>query len=298
TMSNASPLQRVRDGQSAVELIHTSHSNWPLPPHRATLNVLRISVLDSSFNPPTLAHLALLDVSAPGQDGEYDAKLLLLSVRNADKVLKPSDATYNQRLDMMTMLAQDVDANKPHLQRNVAVAIIDEPVFVRKSSILRSFLIQHITSLVRDVGQPPRIPQISLAFLMGLDTVTRLLTPSYYSEPMIPVLRRFLSPAPDDDGSMVICATRSMTSLGISTTDEDVKIKLDLGREFLDSGRIAMIDLPEGIERLSSSEIRQKIGEEDPAWKVMVTQRIAGYIQECGLYRHLHSSEAATVELP
>ncbi|TFK49564.1 Nucleotidylyl transferase [Heliocybe sulcata] len=286
--SHVSALQRVKDGQSAVELIFASHPNWPLPLSGVSPECLRVSVLDSSFNPPTLAHLALLNASAPGQDGAYDAKLLLLSVRNADKALKPSDATYSQRLDMMTLLAQDVDADRPPSQRNVAVAIIDEPVFVRKSLILRSFLSQHIPSLVRDLHSP-RIPQLSLAFLMGLDTVTRLLTPSYYSEPMLPVLRRFLSSSPDGDGSSVVCANRSMTSLGVSSTDEDVKTKLDLGREFLDSGRIAMIDLPEGIEKLSSSEVRQKIGAGDEAWKGMVTQEIAGYIAEHKLYWTMHN---------
>jgi nicotinamide-nucleotide adenylyltransferase len=76
--------------------------------------------LDSSFNPPTLAHLALAKAPAPpprsgGAIGEikdessgYDAHLLLLSIRNADKPLKPGDATHLQRLEMMFFFAQDI----------------------------------------------------------------------------------------------------------------------------------------------------------------------------------------------
>ncbi|EPQ52680.1 Nucleotidylyl transferase [Gloeophyllum trabeum ATCC 11539] len=283
--SHEAALQRVKEGLTPVELIYVSNLEWPFRAGRTSSNILRISVLDSSFNPPTLAHLALLDAAAPDEGEEYDAKLLLLSVRNADKVLKPSDATYGQRLDMMTLLAQEVDANRPPSNRNVAVAIIDEPVFVRKSTILRSFLDKHLSPL--DDSSPPKILQVSLVFLMGLDTVTRLLTPSYYSEPMLPTLRRFLSPQPDEDGSRVVCATRSMSSLGISTTDEDVKAKLELGKEFLESGRIAMIDLPEGMERLSSSEVRHKIAQGDNTWEEMVALPVATYIRENELYRHM-----------
>ena len=127
-------------------------------------------MLDSSFNPPTKAHLALAlstsqakeSITTDGNGGD-DARLLLLSVRNADKALKAGDATHVQRLDMMVLLAKEIESRSSQSSTpgksqmmmegedgnthedvdegaNVAVAIIDEPTFVRKSAVLRDFL--------------------------------------------------------------------------------------------------------------------------------------------------------------
>jgi nicotinamide-nucleotide adenylyltransferase len=111
--------------------------------------ILRVSILDSSFNPPTCAHLALArskptlrkNASFSGQntvpgsqsehittnenaqslhhsfdlaengEGDYDARLLLLSVRNVDKTLKAGDATYEQRIEMMYALARELEGS-------------------------------------------------------------------------------------------------------------------------------------------------------------------------------------------
>ncbi|KZT01369.1 uncharacterized protein LAESUDRAFT_731208 [Laetiporus sulphureus 93-53] len=160
---------------------------------------LRISVLDASFNPPTLAHLALanapcpypiVSASATARDvHDYDAKLLLLSVRNADKHLKPGDAGYIQRLEMMTLLAKDIirarirddhtsDLDAPAVPHdNVAVAIIDEPTFVGKSRALLQYLRQRVSFLVhsspvalQSQGMPDAMPDHvtpQLTFLLG-----------------------------------------------------------------------------------------------------------------------------------
>ena len=90
-MSFSALLQRVQRGLSTLELVHTSHLRWPLPttpgPHLAP--TLHISVLDSSFNPPTNAHAALARAPLDALGEQPDATLLLLSVTNADKAPKP-----------------------------------------------------------------------------------------------------------------------------------------------------------------------------------------------------------------
>jgi len=114
------PMGLLRDALFAVlhpsspspfQLVFSSHPGWPRPapgasvkPSRSTSpsqpRELRISCLDSSFNPPTRAHQALASAPYPlakadqWQGGEYDAHLLLLSVRNVDKVLSSGDADY------------------------------------------------------------------------------------------------------------------------------------------------------------------------------------------------------------
>ncbi|KAF8740077.1 hypothetical protein AX14_008712 [Amanita brunnescens Koide BX004] len=167
--SIAAAIARVQSRKSTLELL-SSPPKWPLPTEPAK-TPLTISILDSSFNPPTRAHLALANSRRPHGSDDYDARLLLLSVRNADKTLKPGDATHVQRVAMMRLLSHHI-TNTPD---NVAVAIIDEPTFVGKSSQLRSFLKQRIW----DAGAV-ECPPIQLSFILGFDTLERLVAPRYY----------------------------------------------------------------------------------------------------------------------
>ncbi|KIK66635.1 hypothetical protein GYMLUDRAFT_37790 [Collybiopsis luxurians FD-317 M1] len=240
--SISSSLKRLRTGTlyPPVDLIWTSHPSWPFSDSNSNANSgkqkLRISVLDSSFNPPTLAHFALANAAAPvlfdsddssceDTDGnsnqsrsiDYDAKLLLLSVRNADKQLKPTDATYVQRVEMIIEFAKDlqdarnadvgrsvrddVDANRnvgdertgDDMDPGIAVAIIDEPTFVGKSRMLQDFFRKRFqvglpdpgksepsASTTRTLPSSSTVPTIQLTFLLGYDTLERLFALRYY----------------------------------------------------------------------------------------------------------------------
>ncbi|KAF7773557.1 hypothetical protein Agabi119p4_5724 [Agaricus bisporus var. burnettii] len=264
-------LSRVQHGLSRAELVHVSHPRWPLP-LRGSPRLLRISVLDASFNPPTLAHLALLNAPRPPENGDYDAKLLLLSVRNADKSLKPTDATYIQRLEMMHLLSQRV-------QPNVAIGVINEPTFVGKSTLLLDFLRSHLKSLrgENDI-------KLELSFILGLDTLERLIAPRYYPSEaeMLNALRRFLSPA--EENSLVVCARRNQPA---TATSDD---KLKLAKEFIDSGRVLMINIGDDESTYSSTAVRNAIneyglGEEGrKSWGKYVPESIADYIAREKLY--------------
>ena len=316
--SRITALQRLQRGLSTVELVHTPHERWPLP-HTGLLPVhgrrqhsLRIAVLDSSFNPPTLAHLALANSALPhysdipmntsglpsSKECEYDARLLLLSVRNADKSLKPSDATYIQRLEMMGLLTRDIvvnDKRSPSIyDANVAVAIIDEPTFVGKSATLLSFLRQRFALLMS--SPPPDtpsddelfafIPIPQLIFLQGFDTLERLLSPQYYSseEAMLHSLRHFFSSHGDD--SRVVCARRGMQEQRChSNRSEREQHVLSSVKEFVESERIVMIDIGKDEQCFSSSEIREKIARGNCNWRNMTTPHIANYIVEQRLYQ-------------
>ncbi|KAH9995666.1 hypothetical protein BJV74DRAFT_829427 [Russula compacta] len=83
----ATALGRVLAGTTRVEFVHKPYISWPYPrpdphsltgsPHPTGVPPFRVVVLDSSFNPPTLAI----------------SRLLLLSIRNADKPPRPGDAS-------------------------------------------------------------------------------------------------------------------------------------------------------------------------------------------------------------
>ncbi|KAF8976808.1 hypothetical protein BDQ17DRAFT_1454716 [Cyathus striatus] len=146
-------LHKLQQGLSSprIELVYATHEWWPLPASSSSIRLspesrqkLRISVFDSSFNPPTRAHLALANAPSPSLSSaasdatqeNYDATLLLLSVRNVDKSLSHGDATYLQRLEMMRILSGDMK----QAEGNGAIAIIDEPTFVGKQRVLKGFL--------------------------------------------------------------------------------------------------------------------------------------------------------------
>ncbi|KAF8907274.1 hypothetical protein CPB84DRAFT_1843980 [Gymnopilus junonius] len=261
-------LQRVQQGLEKFQLIHAPHPTWPLPHSHVVSQYnsrrpLRISILDSSFNPPTLAHLALansprsegLSISEEANHADppfYDAKLLLLSVKNVDKSLKPGDATYQQRLEMMSLLTlaiqPDVDATSSSSpisdifipeRANVAIGITDEPTFVGKANTLIDFLKTRLSSSNAPVQVS--VPQdIELTFLVGMDTLERLFAPRYYTseEAMMSSLRKFFSQPPAGDNSRIVCARRVVEA----PTSSELQA-LSFAKEFVDSGRIAIIDL-------------------------------------------------------
>jgi nicotinamide-nucleotide adenylyltransferase len=306
----SSLLHRVRHGISSVELVYAPHDKWPIPHPRFTPLVhrpLRILVLDSSYNPPTLAHLALANSRRPfyslhphtascnnAMDCDaldYDAKLLLLSVRNADKTLRAGDASYLQRLEMMTLLAKNVGHEvspnesydrtiSPEEGENVAVAIIDEPTFVKKSSILRAFLWNKFAAFASTKVPFPTY-ETQLTFLLGFDTLERVISPRYYPSEaeMLSSFRVFFSS--DGDDSRVVCARRS-SDAGFSAVDESSeKEKLALVQEFISSERIVLIDIKADVRTYSSSAVRDtiaRIGVDSDEWKKFVPRAIAEYV--------------------
>ncbi|KAF9243465.1 hypothetical protein BU15DRAFT_42900 [Melanogaster broomeanus] len=311
-------LQKVQLGISPLEILYTSHEHWPFRPgHTAhTHPTLSISVLDSSFNPPTLAHLALAKSPPPPYRGgstpppissgsDYDARLLLLSVRNADKSTKPGDATYVQRLEMMYLLSQDLCStvtdsaetkdgsashSPSHASGNVAIAIIDAPTFVGKSSALLRFLQTRLASsnstgaaaAVKDGAN--FLPSPKLTFLLGFDTLVRLFSPKYYPSEgdMIQMLRAFLSPSGED--CRIVCAHRTNPGVGQTSQKEFQEKTLKVAQEFIASERINLIDIGADEQTYSSSEVRAKVAAGDESWKRLLTDSIADYIIENGLY--------------
>ena len=162
----SSAIEKVQQRVASAVLVYTSHERWPLSPaHSLPKSPVRISVLDSSFNPPTLAHLALTNAPSPfPSTPDYDAKLLLLSVRNADKLLQEGDATLSQRAEMMSLLVTRIHHDDPSSFPNVAVGLVNEPTFIAKSSALQKFLGSRLVELK---SNPSHYIFTQLTFLMG-----------------------------------------------------------------------------------------------------------------------------------
>ncbi|KAJ3732539.1 hypothetical protein DFJ43DRAFT_1073055 [Lentinula guzmanii] len=312
----SSSLQHLGSVDPPVEIIWTSHPLWPVPSSRAlSQRKLNISVLDSSFNPPTVAHCALANTRRPrhaDSSDEYDGKLLLLSVRNADKQLKPGDATYTQRIEMMIQLAEDLrdaDSHGNGSNDNIAVAIIDEPTFVGKSRLLQIFLKERLRSISSSLT-----PEVDLTFILGFDTLERLFALKYYDaseDKMFKALRGFFSQS-DGDGSCVACARRNTSSYphtsipspnsASETNSLSQTISNFLASSALPSSCISIIDIGEDVWSVSSSDVREGVGKESGAtekssgeggfskggrrqWREMVPEHVRRYIIEHDLYK-------------
>ena len=262
----ATALSRLQAGITRVEFVHKPCTSWPYPrpsPHSLTgpptapggVSAFRVAVLDSSFNPPTLAHRAL--ALLPAAASPTEARLLLLSVRNADKTPRPGDASPVQRVEMMVRLAHEV---------NAAVGLLDAPAFVHKAELLRAAL----------------PPGARLTFIQGFDTLERFLTPRYYGDgstmAMHAALQRFF--APDGDDSRVICARRVVEPMN---PNEGPTI-LEVAREWVRADRINIVDIDNTLQTFSSTRVREKIRARDSSWRQMIPDCIAEYIEEQCLY--------------
>lgn len=108
--------------------------------HKLKLKIESLVILDSSFNPPTRAHLAMLATNLP--------KLMLIATSNVDKKVSGID----QRLSLMDAVRGDC-----------MVGITTHARFVDKASALQL-----------------EFPNTRLLFLMGKDTLSRFFDLKYY----------------------------------------------------------------------------------------------------------------------
>jgi nicotinamide-nucleotide adenylyltransferase len=148
-------------------------------------------ILDSSFNPPSTAHLTLatsaLQQHAPTEQAPYRF-LLLFSTHNADKA--PSPASFVQRIALMTVFAEDLSrhlkSGTPPRGGDIADISIDigltkEPYYSDKSAAI-------------EAAQPPFYSSRPIhVHLVGYDTLIRFCNPKYYPkyDPPLSALRPF-----------------------------------------------------------------------------------------------------------
>jgi nicotinamide-nucleotide adenylyltransferase len=147
-------------------------------------------ILDSSFNPPSIAHLTLatsaLKHHAPSETGPFRF-LLLFSTHNADKA--PSPASFVQRIALMTVFAEDLSRHlksQTPQQADIADISIDigltkEPYYSDKSAAIKE-------------TTPPFYSSDPIhVHLVGYDTLIRFCNPKYYPkyDPPLSALKPF-----------------------------------------------------------------------------------------------------------
>ncbi|KAJ5915133.1 hypothetical protein N7454_011245 [Penicillium verhagenii] len=133
-------------------------------------------VLDSSFNPPTRAHLRIASSALLERLEPSSRLLLLLATQNADKPSKP--AMFEDRLAMMELFAHDLRSHlatstaapgyAPSLEHIPAIdiGVTKNPYFIDKASAIEA-----------SGMYPTPLEQVHLT---GYDTLIRIFNPKYY----------------------------------------------------------------------------------------------------------------------
>ena len=216
-----------------------------------TTNALYI--LDSSFNPPTKAHLALAMSSLP--QPQKSAVLLLLALQNADKAPKP--ATFDQRLEMMDILARKIEDT---LLATALIALTKHARFVDKA---------------KDVAAS--FPSVeNFVWLVGYDTLIRILDNKYYSDTLEESLGEFW------ERNRFVCAIR-----GDETVERGFVDRIRAGElNGVPPSWAEYIEIVDPVGRDDSST-RAREAAVDGKWdevRNFVPEEITAYIQKKKLY--------------
>ncbi|KAI1381169.1 Nucleotidylyl transferase [Hypoxylon crocopeplum] len=258
----------------------------PIPPRNPPNTLL---VLDSSFNPPTLAHqrmaLSALSDHAYTDAGSHASRvLLLLAINNADKSPKP--AAFPQRLAMMYIFARDLLSTTAATEcAGIDVAVTTEPYFHAKSAAIASCeFYRGEQTEIKGEGEGA-MEQI---YLTGFDTLIRIFNPKYYPHAsMAAALDPFFAHA------RLRVTTRTDDEWGDATEQRAYLEQLRRGGELENvggrtgwAGRVDMVDgRRDGEVVVSSTKVRDAVLRRDwKALELLVSEGVAAWIREEGLY--------------
>lgn len=278
-------LQSFRTSNAPFRILSSvpkplNSTSLPPPPPPKTLYIL-----DSSFNPPTLAHarIILSALQSSTSAATPHRVLLLLAIKNADKAPKP--ASFEERLAMMEIFAQDLLANfKPSSttqpeqgEVGVDIAVTTLPYFADKYP--------HISP-----SEAYPLPETEQVHLVGYDTLVRLLDTKYYPpshtlKPIQPFLeehRLRVTYRADHEWGDREAQDRYLSDLGEGKRE-------DIGglSKWVTEKRIVMVDgRKDGEEVISSTKVRKAVvdGDEKALGK-LVTTGVKDWILRNGLYK-------------
>jgi nicotinate (nicotinamide) nucleotide adenylyltransferase len=202
----------------------------------------RLGIFPASFNPPTRAHLALIRKAR--RRGNLDEVLVLLDAQAVGKKI------IGANLEDRVMMLKDLFQKDP----KISIAISNRGLFVEKVLPLRK------------VYPSP----ISFTFIVGFDTILRVLDRRYYknlkkSLDQLFKESRFLVGNRDERGR------ETYESFFQHSDNEKYK------------NGISFLALPKEFSSISSHLVRDRLGEGKPVGK-WVPSPVLRFIEETGLY--------------
>lgn len=255
------PLQEFIKSKADFTVVYNTSHEFLNP------SIQRVCVLDSSFNPPHLGHYALVEESLKRSiDHKSKVVLLLLSIKNADKVI-PDPAVLNNRLEMMHIMANDISKK---YTVNVSIGLTKHAKFVDKSVSIFHYIKER--------------EDVKLTFLIGFDTLIRILNPKYYLPDKLSIsLEQFMR------STDLFCLTRTdkeITNEQQSSYLEEIKGGKNLDVPAHWSDNIYLVNnFDHDVANYSSSEIRLKISQGDDSWMTKVEPAIRDFIISQNLYK-------------
>jgi nicotinamide-nucleotide adenylyltransferase len=175
-----SALKAFQDSGRRFKILKTIHpsNQFPQDPINAPLEAdspRTLFILDSSFNPPTIAHKSIAQSAL--RKTESDAfptphrLLLLFATLNADKAAAP--ASSEQRLTLMSVFATDLieSLNASHDEYSavpIDIGVTTDPYYTDKSAAIET------------EGREWYPTQPKHIHLVGFDTLKRLFATKYY----------------------------------------------------------------------------------------------------------------------
>lgn len=193
--------------------------------HRARPDARRIGILSASFNPPTRAHIALLE--AAQEAFHLEEGVFLLAIIHVEKPLVGFGLP--ERLEMLQAIARHRSC--------WSVALCNRARFFEKAQALRAA-----------VGESPE-----LFFLMGGDTLIRLFDPQYYPDiPMEAALESFFQTA------------RLLVAPRPPWDRPSLERFLQDPARAPYRARIDFLHLPPALAEVSSSEVRRRLTRGEP----------------------------------
>jgi len=263
----------------------SSNSNSALQPPFSPRTLL---ILDSSYNPPSRAHLALASSAVASLSSSSSRLLLLFSTHNADKA--PSPASFTHRLAMMILFAEDLQAHlyqrdSTSVRIPVDIGLTTAPYYTDKSTAIAT---------EEPLAYPSKPTHIHL---LGYDTLVRFLAPKYYSkfDPPLSALSPFFGGGhrllvllrPDSSSDNAVTGDSEEEQRGyISKLCHGSLEKDGFKREWADQIGILEGDDVKDAIGISSTEIRKAAKQKE--WskvEQMCTPGIATWLREMGLYQ-------------
>jgi nicotinamide-nucleotide adenylyltransferase len=239
-------------------------------------------ILDSSFNPPSIAHQTLtqtaLHTSTSSNFSKPHRMLLLFATMNADKA--PSAAPFHQRLTLMVILAVDLleairEKTGEYSAVPVDIGVTTVPYYTEK------------TAAIESEGREWYPNQPRHIHLVGYDTLTRFFASKYYKDfdPPFSALNPYF-----DDGHRLRVTLRPDDAFGTIAEQKAFLKRLENGEMEAEGGKREWAQLVELVDPspkagVSSTRIRRAANAGD--WDVvgeLCTDGVAEYVKAEGLY--------------
>ncbi|CAI6338323.1 unnamed protein product [Periconia digitata] len=249
-------------------------------------------ILDSSFNPPSKAHLSLITSAiraAKAEDKPFRV-LLLFSTHNADKA--PSPASFQQRIALMTALGEDLSkawnktnsnaAGKEETPISIDVGLTTEPYYTDKSMAIAE-------------SEPPFYESSPKHIhLVGYDTLIRFCNPKYYPNHSPPLSA--LTPFFDAGHGLRVTARpydeSDESSKEYGTIEEQREYVMALRRGDRESEGFKSewgrnVELVEDVEGVGISSTRVRKAAKSQEWEIvsqLCTESVSAWVRDQALY--------------